>query len=159
MTLSKEFIFRVTGPFGGEFPSQRPVTRSFDVFFDQRLNKRLSKQSRRRWFETPACSLWRHRNTNNMQSPQSILVSGVAWKFTVNCGGLCCLAAFLFPCSWRLVCIYSFIVLWPCDLYNRAHSTTMSNHVTTIVSLRGLSGIIRCDFIRQDLIARVYMLH
>ena len=32
-----------TGP--GEFPAQRPVTRSFDVFFDLRLNKRLSKQS------------------------------------------------------------------------------------------------------------------
>ena len=31
--------------FTGEFPSQRPVTRSFDVFFDLRLNKRLSKQS------------------------------------------------------------------------------------------------------------------
>ena len=29
----------------GEFPSQRPVTRSFEVFFDLRLNKRLSKQS------------------------------------------------------------------------------------------------------------------
>ena len=35
-----------------EFPSQRPVTRSFHVFFDLRLNKRLSKQPRRRWFET-----------------------------------------------------------------------------------------------------------
>ena len=34
----------------GEFPSQRPVTRSFDVFFDLRLNIRFSKQSRRRWF-------------------------------------------------------------------------------------------------------------
>ena len=30
-------------PVNGEFPSQRPVTRSFDVFFDLRLNKRLSK--------------------------------------------------------------------------------------------------------------------
>ena len=29
----------------GEFPAQRPVTRSFDVFFDLRPNKRLSKQS------------------------------------------------------------------------------------------------------------------
>ena len=28
----------------GEFPSQRPVTRSFDVFRDLRPNKRLSKQ-------------------------------------------------------------------------------------------------------------------
>ena len=27
----------------GEFPTQRPVTQSFDVFFDLRLNKRLSK--------------------------------------------------------------------------------------------------------------------
>ena len=26
----------------GEFPAQRPVTRSFDVLFDLRLNKRLS---------------------------------------------------------------------------------------------------------------------
>ena len=55
------FIFHVTGPLWGEFtvfPSQRPVTRSFDVFFDLRLNRRLSKPSRRRWFETPSRSLW-----------------------------------------------------------------------------------------------------
>ena len=32
-------------PVTGEFPSQRPVTRGFDVFFDLRQNKRLSKQS------------------------------------------------------------------------------------------------------------------
>ena len=37
----------------GELPSQRPMARSFDVFFDLHLNKRLSKQSKRRWFETP----------------------------------------------------------------------------------------------------------
>ena len=29
----------------GEFPAQRLVTRNFDVYFDLRLNKRLSKQS------------------------------------------------------------------------------------------------------------------
>ena len=46
----------------GEFLSQRPVTRSFDDFFDLRLNKRLSKQSRREGFETPSRSLWRHCN-------------------------------------------------------------------------------------------------
>ena len=45
-------------PSTGEFPSQRPVTRSFEVFFG--LNKRLSKQSWGWWFETPSCSLWRH---------------------------------------------------------------------------------------------------
>ena len=36
----------------GGFQSQRQVTRSFDVFFDLRMNKRLSKQSIRWWFET-----------------------------------------------------------------------------------------------------------
>ena len=36
----------------GEFPSQRLVTQSFGVFFDLRLNKRLSKQSWGWWFET-----------------------------------------------------------------------------------------------------------
>ena len=49
-------------PVTGEFPSQRPVTRGFDVFFDLRLNKRLSKQSWGWWFETPSRILWRHSN-------------------------------------------------------------------------------------------------
>ena len=46
----------------GEFPSQRPVTRGFDVFFDLRLNKLLSKQSWGLWVETPSRALWRFRN-------------------------------------------------------------------------------------------------
>ena len=49
-------------PVNGEFPSQRPVTRSLDVFFYLRLNKRLSKQSWGWWFETPSRSLWCHFN-------------------------------------------------------------------------------------------------
>ena len=49
-------------PATGEFPTQRPVTRSCLVFFDLRMNKRLSKQSRRQWFKTPSRSLWRHCN-------------------------------------------------------------------------------------------------
>ena len=32
-------------PVPGEFPAQRPVTQSFAVSFDLRLNKRLSKES------------------------------------------------------------------------------------------------------------------
>ena len=68
MASSNGNIFRVTGPLyeeftgHGEFPSQRPVTRTFCVFFDLRLNKRLSKQSWGWWFQTPSCSLWRHSN-------------------------------------------------------------------------------------------------
>ena len=49
-------------PVTGEFPSQRPVTRSLDVFFHLCPNKRLSKQSWGWWFETPSRPLWRHCN-------------------------------------------------------------------------------------------------
>ena len=68
MTSSNGNIFRVTGPLcgeftgPGEFPAQRPVTRSFDVFFDLRPNKRLSKQPRGWWFDTSSWSLWRQCN-------------------------------------------------------------------------------------------------
>ena len=58
-------------PVHGEFPTQRPVTRSFDVFFDLRLNKRLSKQSRGWWFETLSRPLWRHRNALMAQSTEN----------------------------------------------------------------------------------------
>ena len=71
MTSSNGNIFRVTGPLCGEFtgpgelPTQRPVTRSFDVYFDLRLNKRLCKQSWGWWFETLLCPLWRHSNASS----------------------------------------------------------------------------------------------
>ena len=68
MTSSNGNFFRVTGPLcgeftgPGEFPAQRPVTWCFDVFFDLRLNKRLSKQPWGWWFEMPSWSLWRQCN-------------------------------------------------------------------------------------------------
>ena len=68
MTSSNGNIFRVTGPLcgeftgPGEFPTQRPVTRSFGVYFDLRPNKQLSKQSWGWWFETLSPPLWQHRN-------------------------------------------------------------------------------------------------
>ena len=68
MTSSNGNIFALlaicagNSPVHGEFPAQTPVTRSFDIFFDLRLNKRLSKHSRGWRFETLSCPLWRHRN-------------------------------------------------------------------------------------------------
>ena len=47
-------------PVPGEFPSQRTVARSFDIFLDLHRNKRLSKQSWGWWFETQSRPLWRH---------------------------------------------------------------------------------------------------
>ena len=58
MTSWNGNIFLVTGPLcgeftgTGEFPAQRPVTWSFDVSFDLRLNRRFSKLPWGCWFET-----------------------------------------------------------------------------------------------------------
>ena len=49
-------------PVTGEFPSQRPVTWSFNILFDLGPNISLSKQLWGWWFETPSRSLWRHCN-------------------------------------------------------------------------------------------------
>ena len=68
-------------PVHGEFPAQRPVTRSFDVFFDLRPNKRLSKQSWGWWSETPSSSLWRHRNGLKVKTMTSTAVN-VTWHRT-----------------------------------------------------------------------------
>ena len=101
MTSSNGNIFRVTGHLcreftgPGELPAQRPVTRSFDVFFDLSLNKRLSKPTRGWWFETQSRPLWRHSNfrdhTRNVLSMEQItpnskgldyldFVAGGTWK-------------------------------------------------------------------------------
>ena len=61
-------------PVPGEFSTQRPVTRSFDVCFDLRPNKGLSKQLWGWWFETQSCPLWRHRNeTQALPRPYGVI--------------------------------------------------------------------------------------
>ena len=82
-------IFCVTGHLCGEFTGHRwishtkSVTRSFDVFIDLRLNKRLSKQSRGWWFGTPSCPLWRHCNViefdGGIPYVVGILAATVSW--------------------------------------------------------------------------------
>ena len=78
MTSSNGTIFLVTGSLRGHRWIQRPVTRSFDIFFDLRLNKRLSKQSFGWWFETQSLSLWRHCNDAMTQVKYTTLV-GPHW--------------------------------------------------------------------------------
>ena len=55
-------------PVPGEFPTQRPVTRSFDIFFDLRPKKRLSKQWWGWWFETLPFPLWRHGDGDDINA-------------------------------------------------------------------------------------------
>ena len=63
----------------GEIATPRPVTRSFDIFFDLRLNKRFIKQWWGWSFETLSRPLWRHRNViwHWWQTPK------VQWYFTI----------------------------------------------------------------------------
>ena len=71
MTSSNGNIFALlalcagNSPVSGDISTQRPVARSFDVFFDLRLIKRLSKHSRGWWFETLSRPPWRHCNATN----------------------------------------------------------------------------------------------
>ena len=72
-------------PVPAEFPAQTPETRSFDVFFDLRLIKRLSNQSWGWWFEASSRPLWRHCNVKissaeitmiNFQVKEAYFISG-----------------------------------------------------------------------------------
>ena len=76
-------------PATGEFPSQRPVTRGFDVFFDLRLNKRLSKQSKRWWFEPPSRPLWRHCNVFLLTIYPLVLYPYTWMTWITNAGPYC----------------------------------------------------------------------
>ena len=96
MTSSNENIFRVTGHLCGEFtgprwiPAQRPVTRSFEVFFYLCLIKRLSKQWWGWWFETLSHPLWRHSNgfctfITNWSRNRMSLVLQIAFLHSMSC--------------------------------------------------------------------------
>ena len=75
-------------PVTGEFPAQRPVTRSFDVFFELRLNKRLSWHSWGWWFGTPLCQLWRQCNVTWRIAPKTCnAIPGI--KLVIKCFPFC----------------------------------------------------------------------
>ena len=107
-TSSNRNIFGVTGPCEENppvpigFHPQRPVTRSFDVFFDLHLNKRLSKQSRRWWFEAPSHTLWRHcdvSHSNHKTKPDD--ENSYFWIFTIFRGDILKVTSGR-PCSHKL---------------------------------------------------------
>ena len=88
MTSSNGNIFRVTDPLCGEFTGHRwiPHTKASDAdlwcFLWCALNKRLNKQSRGWWFQTPSRPLWRHSNERmHGQSTGNVLIDG----FTSAC--------------------------------------------------------------------------
>ena len=91
-------------PVPGEFPIQRPVTRSFDVFFDL--------LSRGWWFETSSRALWRHRNVPKKSSQRKDRAL-FGWQDETECylpsvGKDCC------AISWQMCCanLRSFHILY-----------------------------------------------
>ena len=65
-------------------PHKRPVTRSFDVFFDLHPNKRLSKHLWRWWFEPPSRPLWRHCNVWRLNSRKTPHSSPVRLRYVIS---------------------------------------------------------------------------
>ena len=65
-------------PVPGELPTQRPVTRSFDIYFDLPLNKKLSKQSWGWWLEKLSLLLWRHRNDTHRDTRIHVYMTNFA---------------------------------------------------------------------------------
>ena len=106
-------------PVTGEFPSQRPVLLSIDVFCDLRLNKRLSKQWRGWWFETPSRPLWRHYNA---VIPLQYLAQKHLWALTFKSQGIWCgiskVPFEILPIHWQMCIVLRYETL-------RAHFTNM----------------------------------
>ena len=114
-------------PVTGEFPAQRPVTRSFDVFFDLRPNKRFSKQSWGWWFETPSRPLWRtcyvlhcHWQDVGLFVPTSVWLSDM---HTTSSDAACCHLCNDSSHEYRLLLCNSAATLMPCALM-----CNISNH-------------------------------
>ena len=59
------------------------MTRSFHVFFDLLLNKRLSKQWRGWWFETLSRPLWRYRNEGQQCEKLFLAITSSWWIHNV----------------------------------------------------------------------------
>ena len=99
MTPSNGKIFHVAGPLCGEFTGHRriPFTRASDadiwfLFFNLRLNKRLSNEPWGWWFETPSRSWWRHCNET----------TGIGWTQVDVITGCCTyLCTVLWQTSWE----------------------------------------------------------
>ena len=110
-------------PVAGEFPSQRPVTRSFAVFFDLCLNKRLSKERWGWWFETLSCPLWRDCNARQHR--------GRCHRITLAIGKTCNAYRNLqgnvhYKSNWKKICSFhrNGIAMW---IFKKCISLVYSN--------------------------------
>ena len=97
-----------------EFPSQRPVTRSFDVFIDLRPKKWLNKQSWGWWFQTSPHSLLRRCYVNiYIYEYIFVYVYISVYVYAGMCVYICiCMYMYMYQCSHShqpSVCYHLFI--------------------------------------------------
>ena len=123
-------------PVNGEFQAQRPVTQSFDVFFDLGLYQQLSKQWKLWLFETPWRSLWHHCNVPEVLSGESGPFNGqsitsTSWfSRTSRCAQLCGVECHLVPGqSWLLPWIKDFVTEHVCTLVDPWSRPAQSAHL------------------------------
>ena len=72
---------QMTSSNGNIFRAQRPVTRSFDDFFDLHLNKWISKPWWGWWFEASSRPLWRHSNVLCIFAKKTAILSHARHRF------------------------------------------------------------------------------
>ena len=99
-------------PVTGEFPSQRPVAQSFEVFFDLLQNKGMCKESRRRWFEMPLRSLRCHCN----KVPLWICIAKPCLKSSITMETMVEFYSQLCFCWWQST-IWSTSLQWECEMW------------------------------------------
>ena len=161
MTSWNGNIFLVTGPLCGEFTSHRTVTvtRRFDVFFDLRLNKWLSKQSWGWWFETLSCPLWCHCNALGLGILLMLLSSLLYWVVVMYVD----IPSYFFHISHEEHCEYHHIsefVFWGqfifcqhrCQLQTFVHMVTSEQLFISVLFLVGLMALTCKVFIYRDCI-------
>ena len=116
-TFSDLLALCENSPVTGEFPSQRPLTRSLDVFIDLRLNKRLSKPSRRQWFETQSRPLWRHCNDISHNAKTTVRFLEWSHNSKINIRSFeCVMNFFVIECLNVEFCIYRNLSVLLCHM-------------------------------------------
>ena len=135
-------------PVTGEFPTQRPVTRSFDVSFDLRLNQHLSKQWRRRWFETPSRPLICHCNGRFAVVRIHYIVANVKYKSFVKLNVLESIPDYVYNgFIWLLCCKIHFILAFDIRKFLSCRQFSISKR-----SIDHLVWLCTYFYIREELV-------
>ena len=147
-------------PVIGEFPTQWPVTRSFDVFFDLHPNKRLSKQFCGWWFVTPSHPLWRHFNESvwipqqNKTKHGNVIclfygVYSTLWRLSAIMNN----GSFYWHCQW-LGAVRQQAITWASvDLDPCRHMTSLGHNQLSEISI-WVSNNVHCMYLFNYILGR-----